>query len=60
MSQHQWHFEQDDQAQWRWKHTPAEQGEVGSTDGFATQVDCMLDAVRYAVRRNRTEHNRLQ
>ena len=51
----QWQFEQDTEARWRWKHLDRVEGEVGSTDSFATQVDCMLDAVRFAVQRRRDD-----
>lgn len=52
----QWQFEQND-TQWRWKRSDA-QGEVDSPTTFVKQIDCIMDAVRYAVarRRSQTEH----
>ncbi|HYC47114.1 MAG TPA: hypothetical protein VED01_16695 [Burkholderiales bacterium] len=55
MTQQQWQFEQDAEARWRWKHVDDTETEIGSADSFATQVDCMLDAVRFAVQRRRDE-----
>ena len=49
----QWRFEQDEQSQWRWTHIDAAEGEIGSPEAFPTQIDCMLDAVRFTVRRSR-------
>ena len=52
MSQ-QWQFEQDAQGQWRWKRVDERLGAVDSAASFATEVDCMMDAVRYVVGRHR-------
>ena len=54
----QWQFAQDAQGQWRWKRIDDAQGEVDSPESFATEVDCMMDAVRYAVGRRRPQFNR--
>ena len=48
-----WHFEQDADARWRWKRVDDAGGHIESAQSFATEVDCMLDAVRFAVRRRR-------
>ena len=56
----QWQFEQNDDAQWRWKRIDDAQGDVDSTATFAKEIDCIMDAVRYTVarRRSQTEHGR--
>jgi len=54
----QWQFEQDDAGQWRWRRVDETLGNVDSVDSFANEVDCMMDAVRYAVGRRRSHINR--
>ena len=54
----QWQFEQDAQGQWRWKRFDETLGDVDSTDAFPNEIDCMMDAVRYAVGRRKTRFNR--
>ena len=49
-----WQFEQDGNLRWRWKRLDDQHGEVGSVGSFPDQTACMLDAVRYAVRRRRS------
>jgi hypothetical protein len=51
----QWHFEQDDESRWRWTHTGVEKQQAQSAESFERPCDCILDAVRYAVRRRRPE-----
>ena len=46
----QWHFEQDDQSQWHWKHL---EEEAESEKSFPSAAECMLDAVRHAVNQRR-------
>jgi hypothetical protein len=48
-----WHFEQDDDEKWTWKRSEVEE-QVQSDGSFSECFDCMLDAIRYAVRRRRT------
>ena len=48
-----WCFEQDGNERWRWKRLDETEGATESAATFATEVDCMLDAVRFAVRRRR-------
>ena len=48
----QWHFEQDDDEKWTWKRSDLEE-DVESDSSFTEQIDCMLDAVRFVVRRHR-------
>jgi hypothetical protein len=50
-----WSFEQDGNERWRWKCLDDAEGATHSEASFATEVDCMLDAVRFAVRRRRGE-----
>ena len=50
----QWHFEQNDDANWQWKRIDEAQGDVDSTSTFAMEIDCIMDAVRYAVARRRS------
>ena len=50
-----WCFEQDGNERWRWKRLDEADGATESTATFATEVDCMLDAVRFAVKRRRGE-----
>lgn len=56
----QWRFEQTDDAQWRWKRTEDAEVDVDSAATFDTEIDCIMDAVRYTVarRRSQTEHGR--
>jgi hypothetical protein len=56
----QWQFEQNDDAKWRWKRIDDAQGDVDSPATFAKEIDCIMDAVRHAVarRRSQTEHGR--
>jgi len=51
----QWTFEQDEQAQWEWRSIDTEGESVQSPDSFATQTACMLNAVRFAVQRRRSQ-----
>ena len=53
----QWHFAKDEQGKWRWKHVDETLGDVDSADSFATEIACMIDAVRYAVGRRRSHVN---
>ena len=53
---HRWQFEQDDHARWRWKRLDGERGDVDSAASFADATACMLDAVRYVIRRRRARH----
>jgi len=46
----QWHFEQDEQKQWHWKHV---EEEAKSEKSFPSAAECMLDAVRHAVNQRR-------
>ncbi len=48
----QWHFEQDDDEKWMWKRSELDE-EFASERSFTEQIDCMLDAVRFVVRRRR-------
>jgi|KBSMisStaDraftv2_1062788.scaffolds.fasta_scaffold2126105_1 hypothetical protein len=48
-----WQFEQDDEFRWRWTHTTEEKQQAQSSESFDRPADCILDAVRYAVRRRR-------
>ena len=50
----QWHFVQDDHAQWRWKRVDETQGDVDSAESFMNEIDCIMDAMRYAVARRRS------
>ena len=50
----QWHFIPDDQAQWRWKRIDESQGDVDSSHAFASEIECIMDAMRYAVTRRRS------
>lgn len=54
----QWQFEQNDDAQWRWKRVDDAQGSLDSPATFAKEIDCIMDAVRYTVarRRSQSEH----
>ena len=47
-----WRFEQDDEQKWTWRHSKSDE-HVESDDAFTHCIDCMLDAVRYVVRRRR-------
>ncbi len=49
----QWHFIQDDQEQWRWKRIDESHGDIDSSDAFASEIECIMDAMRYAVTRRR-------
>ena len=49
----QWHFDQDDEAQWYWKREDTEGGSFASPVVFTNQTECMLAAVRFAVQRRR-------
>jgi hypothetical protein len=51
----QWTFEQDEQAQWEWRSVDTEGESVQSSASFATQTACMLNAVRFAVQRRRSQ-----
>ena len=53
----EWRFEQDERAQWRWIHTDGENRTVASSRSFPDQVRCMMDAMRFVVRRRRPERN---
>jgi len=50
-----WDFEQDNESRWRWTHTTSEKQQAQSAQSFERQCDCILDAVRYVVRRRRPE-----
>ena len=50
-----WSFEQDGDERWRWKRMDESEGATESVASFASEVDCMLDAVRFAVRQRRGE-----
>ena len=53
----QWQFDQNDDAQWRWKRIDDARGEVDSPATFAREIDCIMDAVRYTIacRRSQTD-----
>jgi hypothetical protein len=46
----QWHFVENDEHEWRW-----ERGDdtAKSETAFASATECMLDAVRFAIKRRR-------
>ena len=48
-----WLFEQDEECEWTWTHSGLDE-EVQSSTSFDERIDCLLDAVRYAVRRRRS------
>ena len=48
----QWHFVEDDKHQWHWQRT---EDTAKSAAPFSSATECMLDAVRYAVQRRRTQ-----
>ena len=48
----QWQFEEDDQKQWHWQRT---EDVAKSAKSFPSAVQCMLDAVKFAVQRRRAE-----
>lgn len=50
----QWHFIQDDQDQWQWKRIDESHGDVDSSDAFESEIECIMDAMRYAVTRRRS------
>ena len=49
----QWHFIQDAQEQWRWKRIDESHGDIDSSDSFTSEIECIMDAMRYAVTRRR-------
>jgi len=51
----QWHFEENEEAQWIWKREDDEQGSYASPAPFANRTECMLAAVRFAVQRRRCQ-----
>ena len=51
----QWRFEQDDQAQWQWKLINTDGESVKSPASFANETACILNAVRFAVQRRRSQ-----
>jgi len=53
MSQ-QWQFEMDEQAKWHWRRVDDAQVEVESPASFSKPIECIIDAVRYAVQRRRS------
>ena len=48
----QWEFVEDEEKQWHWQSTETKAHSAGS---FPTATQCMLDAVRFAVQRRRTQ-----
>jgi hypothetical protein len=48
-----WDFEQDEQHGWRWKRVDENARHLESTESFTRRVDCVIDAVRSAVRQAR-------
>jgi hypothetical protein len=48
----EWRFEQDENGQWRWLHLDG-LNETVSTQTFPDEVHCVLDAMRFVVRRRR-------
>lgn len=52
---HHWQFKQDDQNQWHWTRLDAVEQPIETSTGFESQTRCVLDAVRYAVGRRRSQ-----
>lgn len=50
----EWQFVQDDHAKWRWKRIDDARGEIASPESFENQLDCVLDAVRFAIQQCRS------
>ena len=50
----QWHFIQDDQERWRWKRVDESDGDIDSANAFGSEIECIMDAMRYAVTRRRS------
>jgi hypothetical protein len=51
--ENKWVFEQDNEQQWRWVHLTGEAHERQSSEAFRKPMDCVLDAVRHAVKRRK-------
>jgi hypothetical protein len=51
--ENRWLFEQDDDEQWRWVHLHYDAQQTRSAETYERPMDCVLDAVRHAVRRRK-------
>ena len=53
----EWRFEKDGNGQWRWVHLEGLK-ETVSTQTFPDEIHCVVDAMRFVVRRRRAEAER--
>ena len=51
----EWHFEQDARLEWRWKRVNLDNTQSDSARSFCKRIDCVMDAVRYAVQGRRSK-----